>query len=75
MDFELRAAKQKLEREQKDRKEKARLKLIKEKKAKEEALKQREAIEAAQRIRRLDAADALLKVRFRSIIYGVSLFH
>ncbi|KAI3870315.1 hypothetical protein MKW92_040941 [Papaver armeniacum] len=61
MDFELRAAKQKLEREQKDRKEKARLKLIKEKKAKQEALKQREAIEAAQRIRRLDAADALLK--------------
>ncbi|OVA09753.1 Ubiquitin fusion degradation protein UFD1 [Macleaya cordata] len=61
MDFELRAAKQKLEREQKERKEKARLKLEREKKAKQEAVRQREAIEAAQRIRRLDAAEALLK--------------
>ncbi|KAG9447633.1 hypothetical protein H6P81_013761 [Aristolochia fimbriata] len=61
MDFELRAAKQKLEREQKERKERARLKLEREKKARAEALRQREAIEASQRIRRLDAAEAQLK--------------
>ncbi|KAJ7960357.1 ubiquitin fusion degradation protein 1 [Quillaja saponaria] len=61
MDFELRRAREKLDREQKDRKEKAWLRLQKERKAKEEAKKQREAIEAAQRSRRLDAAEAQLK--------------
>nr|DAD23448.1 TPA_asm: hypothetical protein HUJ06_024911 [Nelumbo nucifera] len=64
MDFELRAAREKLEREQKERKEKARLRLEREKKAKQEAIRQREAIETAQRIRRLDAAEAQLKVDF-----------
>ncbi|XP_044503219.1 uncharacterized protein LOC123223859 [Mangifera indica] len=61
MDFELRSAREKLEKEQKERKEKARLKLERERKAKEEAKKQRDAIEAAQRSRRLDAIDAQLK--------------
>ncbi|KAL1307815.1 hypothetical protein HN51_049715 [Arachis hypogaea] len=61
MDFELRRAREKLEKEQKERKERARLKLLREKKAKEEAHKQREAIEAAQRSRRIDAAEAQLK--------------
>ncbi|XP_068666327.1 uncharacterized protein [Aristolochia californica] len=61
MDFELRAAREKLEWEHKERKEKARLKLERERKARVETLRQREAIEASQRIRRLDAADALLK--------------
>lgn len=62
MDFELRRAREKLEREQKERKEKARVKLERERKAKQEALRQREAIEASQRSRRLDAAEAELKV-------------
>lgn len=61
MEFELRAARAKLEKEQKERKEKARLKLERERKSKEEAIRQREAIEAAQRIRRLDAAQAQFK--------------
>ncbi|XP_077227617.1 uncharacterized protein LOC143860710 [Tasmannia lanceolata] len=61
MDFELRVAREKLEREQKERKNKARLKLEKEKKARSEAMRQREALEAAQRIRRIDAAEAQLK--------------
>lgn len=64
MDFELRRAREKLEKEQRERKEKARLKLESEKKAKAEAKKQREAIEAAQRSRRLDAIEAQLKVIF-----------
>lgn len=61
MDFELRRAREKLEKEQRERKEKARLKVERERKAKEEAKKQREAIEAAQRSRRLDALEAQLK--------------
>ncbi|KAB1201002.1 TRAF-type zinc finger domain-containing protein 1 [Morella rubra] len=61
MDFELRRAREKLEKEQKERKEKARAKLERERKANAEAKKQREAIEAAQRSRRLDAAEAQLK--------------
>lgn len=64
MDFELRRAREKLEREQKDRKEKARMKQERERKAKQEAARQREAIEAVQRSRRLDAAEAQLKVPF-----------
>ncbi|XP_057955854.1 uncharacterized protein LOC131149435 [Malania oleifera] len=61
MDFELRRAREKLEREQSERKEKARRKLERERKAKQEAMRQREAIEASQRSRRLDAAEAQLK--------------
>ena len=68
MDFELRRAREKLEREQKERKEKARLKLDRERKAKQEAARQREAIESAQRSRRLDAAEAQLKVPFLSFL-------
>lgn len=61
MDFELRRAREKLEKEQKDRKEKARARLDKERKAKQEANRQREAIEASQRARRIDAMEAQLK--------------
>ncbi|RAL50108.1 unnamed protein product [Cuscuta campestris] len=61
MDFELRRAREKLEREQKERKENARLKLERERKFKQEAIRQREAIEAAQRASRLDAAEAEFK--------------
>uniref|UniRef100_A0A7N0TVG4 Uncharacterized protein n=1 Tax=Kalanchoe fedtschenkoi TaxID=63787 RepID=A0A7N0TVG4_KALFE len=61
MDFELRRAREKLEKEQKERKEKARLKLERERKAKLEAFRQQEAIEAARRTRRIDAAEAQLK--------------
>ena len=62
MDFELRRAREKLEKEQKERKEMARRKVERERKAKEEARKLREAIEAAQVSRRLDAAEARIKV-------------
>lgn len=58
MDFELRRAREKLEREQRERKQRAKLKLEREKKAREESVRQREAIEAAQSRRRLDAAEA-----------------
>ncbi|KAK2988601.1 hypothetical protein RJ640_026098 [Escallonia rubra] len=61
MDFELRRAREKLEKEQKDRKDKARLKLDRERRAKQEALRQREAIEAAQRSRRIEAVEAQVK--------------
>ncbi|KAI8005613.1 Ubiquitin recognition factor in ER-associated degradation protein 1 [Camellia lanceoleosa] len=61
MDFELRRAREKLEKEQKERKEKAKLKQQRERKAREEAARQREAIEAAQQSRRIDAAEAQLK--------------
>ncbi|XP_059661103.1 uncharacterized protein LOC132307388 [Cornus florida] len=61
MDFELRRAREKLEKEQTERKEKARLKLQRERKSKQEAIKQRESIEAAQRSRRIEAAEAQLK--------------
>lgn len=64
MDFELRRAREKLEQEQRERKQKAKLKLEREKKAKQEAIRQREAIEAGQRARRLDAAEAQAKVSF-----------
>ncbi|KAJ7008572.1 PRLI-interacting factor K family protein [Populus alba x Populus x berolinensis] len=49
-------------RERKERKERAKLKLERERKAKEEAIKQREAIEAVHRCRSLDAIHAHLKV-------------
>ncbi|GAB2285252.1 hypothetical protein Dimus_019706 [Dionaea muscipula] len=61
MDFELRRAREKLEREHRERQERAKLKLERERKGKEEAARQREAIEAAQRVRRLDAAEAQLR--------------
>ncbi|XP_010434987.1 PREDICTED: uncharacterized protein LOC104718866 [Camelina sativa] len=61
MDFELRSAKEKLEREQRERKQRAKLKLDREKKAKEAAIRQREAIEASQRAKRLDAIEAQIK--------------
>ncbi|KAL6553596.1 hypothetical protein OROGR_007438 [Orobanche gracilis] len=61
MDFELRKAREKLEKEQRERKERARLKLEREKKAKQEAVNQRQALEEAQRLRRLDAAEAKVK--------------
>lgn len=66
MDFELRRAREKLEKEQRERKERAKLKLERDRKAKQEALRQREAIEAAQRQRRIDAAEAESKVHFLS---------
>ncbi|WCJ37525.1 Ubiquitin fusion degradation UFD1 family protein [Euphorbia peplus] len=61
MDFELRRAREKLEKEQKDRKDKARLKLQKEKKAQLQAQLQRDAIEAVQRSRGLQAIEDQLK--------------
>lgn len=64
MDFELRRAREKLDKEQKERKETARKKLERERKGKEEAKKQREAIDAERSIRLFDAAQAQLKVRF-----------
>lgn len=62
MDFELRSAREKLEREQRERKQRAKLKLEREKKAKDAAIKQREAIEASHRAKRLDAIEAQIKV-------------
>ncbi|KAI5062303.1 hypothetical protein GOP47_0022842 [Adiantum capillus-veneris] len=59
MDFELKAAKAKWEREQKQRKEEAKAKLQREKKAKEEAARLREALETAQTQRRLQEAQAV----------------
>ncbi|CAO2819691.1 unnamed protein product [Amaranthus hypochondriacus] len=61
MDFELRRAREKLQREQKQRKEMAKLKIEREKRAKQEASRRREAIEVVQRARRLDAAQAQIK--------------
>ncbi|MQM00314.1 hypothetical protein Taro_033045 [Colocasia esculenta] len=58
MDFELRAARQKLEREQRERKERARQRLERERRAKAEAAGRREAVETAQRVQRLHAARA-----------------
>lgn len=64
MDFELRRAREKLQKEQKERKDRAKLKVAREKKAKEEASRNREALEAVQRARRIDAAQAQIKVLF-----------
>ncbi|KAJ3685950.1 hypothetical protein LUZ61_015114 [Rhynchospora tenuis] len=61
MDFELRAAREKLEREQRERKARAKAKMEKEKRAKAEAARQRDALEAAQRAKRLDAERAQLE--------------
>ncbi|TQD70385.1 hypothetical protein C1H46_044080 [Malus baccata] len=64
MDFVLRIAREKLEKEQKERKESARRNWKKERKAKEEAKKQREVIDAERSRRPFDAALAQLKVPF-----------
>ncbi|KAL2901191.1 Ubiquitin recognition factor in ER-associated degradation protein 1 [Bienertia sinuspersici] len=61
MDFELRRAREKLQKEQKERKDRAKLKLERERKAQIEASRQRDALEAVQRVRRLDAAQAQIK--------------
>ncbi|KAG6511513.1 uncharacterized protein LOC121975897 [Zingiber officinale] len=61
MDFQLRAAQEKLEREQRERKARAKSKMERENRAKAEAARHREAIEAAQRAKRLDAARAQLE--------------
>lgn len=61
MDFELRRAREKLEKEQWERKQQAKRKIERERKAKEEAARQREAIEAEKRARRLDAVEAQLR--------------
>lgn len=62
MDFELRAAKAKWEKEQKEKKERARKRLELEKKARDEATKRQEAIETAQRVRRMEESAAALAV-------------
>jgi hypothetical protein len=62
MDFELRAAKAKWEKEQKEKKERARKRLEQEKKARDEAARRQEAIETAQRIRRMEESAAALAV-------------
>ncbi|XP_024005873.1 uncharacterized protein LOC112082417 [Eutrema salsugineum] len=61
MDSAFRLAKEKLEREHRERKERGKLKLERERKAKVAAQKQREAIEASQRVRRIDAIEAQIK--------------
>ncbi|XP_031393501.1 uncharacterized protein LOC116205144 [Punica granatum] len=61
MDFELRRAREKLEREQRERKERAKARLERERKAKDETRKLREALEVVQRSRRIDAMEAQQK--------------
>ncbi|EPS71173.1 hypothetical protein M569_03586, partial [Genlisea aurea] len=61
MDFELRRAREKLEKEQRERKERARRKLESEREAKQEAILRRQAIEEVQRGRRMIAAEAEAK--------------
>jgi hypothetical protein len=63
MDFELKKAKEKWEREQKQRKLEAKARLDREKKAKEEAARLQEALESAQRFRRLEEAQAAAQIR------------
>ncbi|CAL9072925.1 unnamed protein product [Musa textilis] len=65
MDFELRVAREKLEREQRAGKERAKAKRERERRAKAEAVRQRDAIEAAQRSKRLDAARAQIEAEHR----------
>lgn len=62
MDFELRVAREKVEREQRERKARAKAKMDKEKRAKAEAARKRDALEAAQRVKQLDAQRAQLLV-------------
>ncbi|KAL2650460.1 hypothetical protein R1flu_018588 [Riccia fluitans] len=65
MDFELRAAKEKWEREQREKKERARQRAEREKKLKEEAAKRQQAIEAAQRARRIEEEKSALAAQQR----------
>jgi hypothetical protein len=58
MDFELRQAREKLEREQRERMQRAKAKAERESLAKAEAARRQEALEASHRERRLDAARA-----------------
>ncbi|XP_037412899.1 uncharacterized protein LOC119276045 [Triticum dicoccoides] len=58
MDFELRSAREKLEREQRERMQRAKAKADRERRAKAEAARRRDALEASNRGRRLDAARA-----------------
>ncbi|KAL6621269.1 hypothetical protein ACP70R_033701 [Stipagrostis hirtigluma subsp. patula] len=58
MDFELRQAREKLEREQRERVQRAKAKAERERRAKAEAARRRDALEASHRERRLDAARA-----------------
>ncbi|KAK1275814.1 hypothetical protein QJS04_geneDACA000829 [Acorus gramineus] len=68
MDYELRSARQKLEREQRERKERARLMIERERKAMAEALRQREAIEYARAVKRIEASDAQILVLWKSLM-------
>lgn len=74
MDFELRRAREKLEKEQRERKETAKLKFERERKAKQEAARQRQALEAVQRTRRLEAAEAEAKVDIPYFVPFLFLF-
>ncbi|KAL3701203.1 hypothetical protein R1sor_019225 [Riccia sorocarpa] len=65
MDFELRAAKEKWEKEQREKKERARQRAEREKKLKEEAIKRQEAIEAAHRARRIEEENSALAAQQR----------
>ncbi|GJP69719.1 hypothetical protein CLOP_g719 [Closterium sp. NIES-67] len=65
MDFELRRAQQRYEKEQREKREKARVKAERERKAKEEIEARRRAIEEAQRIKRLEEAAAAEAARLQ----------
>uniref|UniRef100_A0ACD5W325 Uncharacterized protein n=2 Tax=Avena sativa TaxID=4498 RepID=A0ACD5W325_AVESA len=58
MDFELRSAREKLEREQRERMQRAKAQADRERRTKAEAARRRDALEASNRERRLDAARA-----------------
>jgi hypothetical protein len=75
MDFELRAAKEKWEKEQREKKERARARIEREKKARDEAAKRQEAIETAQRLRRLEEFAALDAVSFSSPVVFFFFFY
>jgi hypothetical protein len=75
MDFELRAAKEKWEKEQREKKERARARIEREKKARDEAAKRQEAIETAQRLRRLEESAALDAVSLSSPVFFFFVFY
>jgi hypothetical protein len=75
MDFELRAAKEKWEKEQREKKERARARIEREKKARDEAAKRQEAIETAQRLRRLEESAALDAVSLSSPVAFFFFFY
>ncbi|KAF8046337.1 hypothetical protein N665_3835s0004 [Sinapis alba] len=62
MESVFRAAREKLEKEHRERKESGKLKLQQEKKTNDAAARQRQAVEASQRARRLEAIEAKMKV-------------